>query len=181
MMMFSSLALLSLPLLCSASFPGSAFGIKWNSTSPYGQSKGQISLVDTSLGKGMVLGAETAAANVSAFFAISGKQGYLDMTCPEPLKAVLVPGELNEGKYEVYHFIWMDQSAEVPEGAVTDSLTLGPAPAYDGLVSSLGNGIWHVQKFEDNNIISWINKTFEENRNTRVWLQKTSVANVTAC
>lgn len=169
----TSSLLLSLPLLVSASFPGSPLGLKYNGTSPYGQSKGQLSLVDNSLGKGMVLASEESKANITAHFQPSGTKAVFQMSCPQSdLQAVLVPGELVENTYEVYHLIWASSAAVLPEGSVKDSLLLGPAPDYAYLTTSvcldslsspctavsteiqLGEGIWSSASFEDASIVS---------------------------
>ncbi|KAL1747770.1 hypothetical protein HDZ31DRAFT_60947 [Schizophyllum fasciatum] len=105
----------SLALLSGAAF-ASASGLISGSTSPYGQSTGNVTLQQGGVGY-LIGGGEQADLTVSVNVTDGDGLGYLNLLCPHAgLQAVLVPtGDANPQKYVVE---FADPSADRPHGTI---------------------------------------------------------------
>ncbi len=97
--------------------------LSWNSTSPYGQSKGLFNLVDSPYGYAMVFADGSASdSTLSAHYDFA--QGTVVQDCPHKgLQIALIPVEGSAP--EAYTVNWVEPSATLPEGSFTKSLQAG--------------------------------------------------------
>jgi len=129
---------LSIFLPCiKASFPGSTFGIAYNTTSDLIPATGHLTTFKTSpTSNDYLTTISNTTPDLGAFLTSSG---YLNNACSAPGVAYLVSQEPPvEGLKYVLH--WSPNSASsFPEGSIVDGFQLGPAPSYDTVINTKVN------------------------------------------
>ena len=128
---------LSILLPCiKASFPGSTFGIVYNTTSQLIPATGHLKTFETSpASKDYLTTLSDITPDLGAFFTTSGVNGYLNNVCNSVGLAYLAPPQPPvEGLKYVLH--WSpNPSSSFPEGSISDGFQLGPEPSYDTVIN----------------------------------------------
>ncbi|KIM43073.1 hypothetical protein M413DRAFT_395416 [Hebeloma cylindrosporum] len=131
-----------------ASFPGSTFGIVYN-TSDLILTSGPLKTFETSPGsesKDYLTTVSDTKPDLGAFLTTSG---YLNNACNAFGSAYLAPPQPPvEGLKYLLH--WSPSpSGSLPEGSISDGFQLGPAPSYDTVVNvKAGDGSWKLVRLE---------------------------------
>ncbi|KAJ3865907.1 hypothetical protein EV359DRAFT_80037 [Lentinula novae-zelandiae] len=143
----------------------STVALSWNSTSPYGQSNGDFTLVQGTYGYAMAFTADSSSSPTATY---SEEFGSLVQHCPEiGYIAALIP---QSGVIpETYILEWVDPTITLPEGSSTNSLV----PAPGGFVSTLGTGIFKGIEVDNTGVFAWVNETSAQDGGVQYWIVTT--------
>lgn len=132
-MFLSSFAVLALIPYISASFPGSTFGIAYNSSSPAIPSPGHLTTVKTSPeSTTFFTTASDSTQDIGGFFTMSGTEATLNNACSGGGIAALVPVDPPVAGLK-FLLQWSTETSTLPAGSNLDGFILGPSPTYDTL------------------------------------------------
>ncbi|KAJ3733690.1 hypothetical protein DFJ43DRAFT_186179 [Lentinula guzmanii] len=177
--MFKLTLLSALSASMSAVYAQDILGLSYNSTSPYGQSQGILSLVTGAYGYGMTEAAGSAPT-LSATYDSTTKT--LTQVCPHPgLIAAMIP--VDGSSPAAYAIEWVDSTVTLPEGSTTTSLF----PANQGLDTTLGTKetVWYINgvfKFVTLNgafEFGWVDEDYSQNGDVTSWIDTSDGSSIT--
>ncbi|PPQ70992.1 hypothetical protein CVT24_009946 [Panaeolus cyanescens] len=165
--MKSSSAFFSTIALCAtsafASFPGSTFGLVYNTPWHNGQvpASGHLTTFKTCPAHTeLSTTISYKLPDLGAFFTVSGVTATLNNACSNHGIGVLAPLDPPVEGLD-YALQWTTQPlSSLPEGTITSGFSLGPSPAFDELQNShLGQGTWKLVRPEHSDhrryILGW--------------------------
>ncbi|KAF9564549.1 hypothetical protein CPC08DRAFT_249159 [Agrocybe pediades] len=119
-----------------ASFPGSSFGIAYNTTSTAIPTTGHLGTFQAEGSSPVFLTALVDGPNdLGGFFSVSGPNGFLNEACGVNGLATLIPANPIIGiKYALG---WSKAPlSSLPTGSFQDGFQLGPAPTFDTIINT---------------------------------------------
>ncbi|KAE9394984.1 hypothetical protein BT96DRAFT_923123 [Gymnopus androsaceus JB14] len=166
MLDFTSAFVLSILAFSSVVKAQNMVAISWNSTSPYGQSQGNFSLVESTYGYAMTFSDSTS--NLTGIY--SEEFGSVVQHCPViGYVAALIPvAGITPATYVLQ---WVDPTTSLPEGSSTTSIV----PATGGFVSTLGSGIFTEVEVGGSPVFAWVEETAEEHGDVQAWIDTTPI------
>ncbi|CAA7268384.1 unnamed protein product [Cyclocybe aegerita] len=178
-----SLALVALLPCIKASFPGSTFGIVYNTTSSLIPSAGHLAVFQTETNPpgAFYTTISPTTPDIGGYFTVAGVSGgVLHNACSDIGIAVLVPPNppINGLKYVLQ---WTPGPLNnLPEGSLVLPFQLGPAPTYDTIVNTdpqANPGTFKVVPFggEASYVVGWAD---DETDGSAITLVKTGTQNV---
>ncbi|PPQ88075.1 hypothetical protein CVT25_013683 [Psilocybe cyanescens] len=141
-----------------ASFPGSTFGVVYNTTSNLIPSTGHLATFSSSSSPDAFTTITTTTPDLGAFFTISGVSAILHDACNINNIAALVPTSPPiEGLQ--YALQWTTAgTVNLPAGSIIEGFQLGPSPTFDTLTNvNVGPGSWKVSQLGDSGeyVVGW--------------------------
>ncbi|KAJ3733689.1 hypothetical protein DFJ43DRAFT_1137771 [Lentinula guzmanii] len=144
-------------------------GLSWNSTSPYGQSTGVFTLVESTYGYSMAFADGTSSLSAT----YDSASQTLTQVCPQGgLIAAMIP--LEGSSPSTFTIEWVDPTEILPEGSSTTSLVPGDGAFLTTMGSPNGvfaqNGVFKEVSVDGVYVFAWADETFEENQDVTAWI-----------
>ncbi|KAF5350729.1 hypothetical protein D9757_012586 [Collybiopsis confluens] len=177
-------ALLPILLAASTFSPAHAqtiLGLTTNSTSPFGQFSGTLTLINGTHGYAMAT-AMGSTPFISATY--DSNTTLLTQVCPHPgLVAAMIP--VSGSNPAAYAIEWVENSAiaSLPEGSTTTSLfpSIGALDTTLGSKEQLWNihGIFKPVSVDGTPEFGWTDETFEQNKDVTWWIDTPDGSSIT--
>ncbi|KAJ4465440.1 hypothetical protein J3R30DRAFT_2674781 [Lentinula aciculospora] len=154
-------------------------GLSYNSTSPYGQSKGILALTAGNYGYAMSTASGTTPT-LSATY--DNTTQTLTQVCPYPgLIAAMIP--VSGSSPAAYAIEWVNNTVTLPENSTTTSLYA----ANEGLDTTLGtketvwyiNGVFKVITLNGVSEFGWVDEDYSKNGDVTSWIDTTDGSSIT--
>ncbi|KAJ3876472.1 hypothetical protein F5051DRAFT_429752 [Lentinula edodes] len=154
-------------------------GLSYNSTSPYGQSKGIFTLISGSYGYAM---SQAGGSTPTLSATYDSTTQTLTQVCPYPgLIAAMIP--VSGSSPAAYAIEWVNSTVTLPEGSTTTSLYA----ANEGLDTTLGtketvwyiNGVFKAVTLNGIFEFGWVDEDYSQNGDVTSWIDTTDGSSIT--